>query len=160
MPAAERHMVHTVVDHGIATSIDGQPLHPAAAKAMQCDCTTVEHHVDGLGAPLAVGRLRRTWSSAQRRAVSLRDGGRCRWPGCERRTADLHHVLPWEDGGGTDVDNAALLCPRHHTLTHGGYFTTGAANGTLTWHHPATGDPIGATRPLRPVVSRLAAVTT
>ncbi len=29
-----------------------------------------------------------------------------------------HHVLHWADGGASDVDNAALLCQRHHTFVH------------------------------------------
>jgi hypothetical protein len=27
-------------------------------------------------------------------------------------------VLHWADGGPSDVDNAALLCQRHHTVVH------------------------------------------
>ena len=29
-----------------------------------------------------------------------------------------HHVLHWADGGPSDLDNAALLCQRHHTVVH------------------------------------------
>jgi hypothetical protein len=31
---------------------------------------------------------------------------------------DAHHVEHWIDGGETDLDNAALLCERHHTKVH------------------------------------------
>ncbi|HET9691481.1 MAG TPA: DUF222 domain-containing protein [Acidimicrobiales bacterium] len=158
LPAAERYMVHAVVDLGTTTMLDGRPLDPAAAAAIRCDCSTVTHTVDPAGAPLALGRLQRTWNASQRRAVAVRDGGRCRWPGCERRTVDVHHVLPWEDGGSTDVANGVLLCPRHHTLTHAGWHTTGSANDELTWHDPRSGRPIGSSRPDRPVVARLTAL--
>jgi hypothetical protein len=31
---------------------------------------------------------------------------------------ESHHVLHWADGGASDVDNAALVCQRHHTTVH------------------------------------------
>ncbi len=44
-----------------------------------------------------------------------RDGGRS-FPGCDRppELCERHHVVPWVDGGLTDVDNLTLLCPYHH----------------------------------------------
>ena len=35
-----------------------------------------------------------------------------------RGWARAHHVLHWVDGGRSDVDNAALLCQRHHSTVH------------------------------------------
>ncbi|HEY7719569.1 MAG TPA: HNH endonuclease, partial [Pedococcus sp.] len=29
-----------------------------------------------------------------------------------------HHLVHWADGGASDLDNAALLCGRHHTTVH------------------------------------------
>jgi len=29
-----------------------------------------------------------------------------------------HHTTPWAKGGKTTLDDAVLLCPRHHTLAH------------------------------------------
>ncbi|MFW5471044.1 HNH endonuclease, partial [Knoellia sp. CPCC 206435] len=31
---------------------------------------------------------------------------------------DAHHLIHWADGGPSDLSNAALLCPRHHTTVH------------------------------------------
>ncbi|HET9692128.1 MAG TPA: HNH endonuclease signature motif containing protein [Acidimicrobiales bacterium] len=157
VPAADRHMVHHLLDHatGDASLLDGTPEDVATLAAVCCDATHVTHLVDPTTAePLALGRARRTWSTAQRRAIAVRDGGRCRWPGFEHRTTDVRHVLPWEHGGGTDVTNGALVCPRHHTLTHAGWTTTGTATEALTWHAP-DGTPIGSTAPLRPFVRAL-----
>ena len=41
-------------------------------------------------------------------------------PGCDAPGAwtNVHHVHHWFDGGTTDLDNAALLCQRHHTQVH------------------------------------------
>ena len=47
----------------------------------------------------------------------------CTYPGCTAPAAwsKAHHVIHWADGGLSDVDNAALLCQRHHTMcTPGG----------------------------------------
>jgi hypothetical protein len=49
------------------------------------------------GAVLALGRRRRRPSSAIRRAARERDHCRCRFPGCESRRVDLHHIqADWE----------------------------------------------------------------
>lgn len=31
---------------------------------------------------------------------------------------DGHHLVHWADHGPTDLNNAALLCERHHTIVH------------------------------------------
>ena len=68
------------------------------------------------GAILALGRRRRRPSSAIRRAARERDHGRCRYPGCESRRVDLHHIQHWVNGGRTDLDNLISLCPWHHKI--------------------------------------------
>src|SRR5690606_24262244 len=48
----------------------------------------------------------------------------CQFPGCHQsRHLDVHHVVPWNEGGSTDVDDLALLCRRHHMLVHEGGLT-------------------------------------
>ncbi len=69
---------------------------------------------------LDLGRERRTYNRAQRRAMAARDGG-CGWLGCDRppERCDAHHTRFWErDHGHTDLDFGLLLCRRHHTLVH------------------------------------------
>ena len=70
---------------------------------------------DETGATLFLGRSQRLATRAQRLALIVRDGGCC-FPGCERPAAwcEAHHVIPWQDGGPTDVDNLCLLCRYHH----------------------------------------------
>lgn len=125
---ADRYMVHLVREAGrSATLADGSPVDPALAATVACDCSTVEHHT-GDGEPLYLGRRQRVWSTAQRRAILIRDRATCRFPGCHRRIADIHHIRWWEHGGQTDVDNGLLICPRHHTMLHTGYDARGDAN--------------------------------
>jgi hypothetical protein len=78
--------------------------------------------------------------------ADVRDNGRCRFAGCHRRTADIHHIRHFEDGGPTAVDNGATLCPRHHTAVHErGFRSTGDPNSALTFHRP-DGTVLGSTR--------------
>jgi hypothetical protein len=73
-------------------------------------------HRDGV--PLKLGREFRLASREQRRALRFRDGG-CTVPGCSQtRFLHVHHVVWWEHGGETDIDNLVLLCPWHHRLIH------------------------------------------
>jgi hypothetical protein len=94
--------------------------------------------------PLALGRKTREWTTAQRRAALVRDRGRCRFPGCHRRGADLHHARWWSKGGGTDISNGFLACPRHHTMLHAGYEADGDANHRITFYRP-DGTIVGTT---------------
>ena len=61
----------------------------------------------------------RLFTRAQRRRLWRRDRG-CTYPGCTAPAAwsKAHHVIHWVEGGLADVDNAALLCQRHHTMVH------------------------------------------
>ncbi|SDS09198.1 HNH endonuclease signature motif containing protein [Microterricola viridarii] len=57
----------------------------------------------------------RVFNAAQRRAISLRDGG-CIIPGCSIPAAwsEIHHVIAYRDGGETETCNGVLLCWFHH----------------------------------------------
>ena len=69
---------------------------------------------------LDIGRTSRQWTTAIRRAITLRDQG-CSFPECDRPPSwcDIHHCREWDrDHGHTSLDNGALLCRRHHTFVH------------------------------------------
>jgi HNH endonuclease len=76
--------------------------------------------IDGLGVPIDMGREIRMANRAQRRALTVRDGG-CVFPGCDQPAhwADAHHVKHWtRDRGSTDISNMVLLCRHHHGVVH------------------------------------------
>ena len=64
---------------------------------------------------LAFGRTRRLASQFQRLALWL-EHPVCMYPGCSvpASRCQAHHIAPWDEGGGTNLDNLALLCPHHH----------------------------------------------
>lgn len=121
-------------------------LPPAAARRLSCGALLTGAWISGT-TPLRLGRTQRLFTAAQRRAVALRDGG-CRFPGCPRpaRYTDAHHLVPWVDGGATDLTNALLTCRWHHRRLHEGGWRAVVAdaaagtNGRL-WFHPPDGRP-------------------
>jgi len=106
-------------------------------KRLCCDGSVVSVTEDGHGNPLDVGRKRRTVSRPLRRALWARDRG-CVFPGCRnKRYVDGHHLRHWADGGGTSLDNTALLCSHHHWLVHeGGFKIRKDADGRLEFLRP------------------------
>src|SRR2546430_9071436 len=88
------------------------------------------------GEILALGRRRRRPSSAIRRAARERDKCRCRYPGCESRRVDLHHIQHWVNGGRTDLENLISLCPWHHKVVHDRGYLIAAASGGFTFYRP------------------------
>jgi uncharacterized protein DUF222/HNH endonuclease len=92
---------------------------PGALRMLCCDASVVPVVMNGRGQPLDVGRATRTIPDGLRRAVAARDRG-CAHPGCGRPMtwADCHHIVPWECGGETRLDNLVALCRVHHRQIH------------------------------------------
>ena len=67
-----------------------------------------------------------TWVAARACSARHRPGGSgsvtgvapIRGARCSRSRRMPHHLVHWADGGPSDLDNAALLCERHHTIVH------------------------------------------
>ncbi|AXH34859.1 HNH endonuclease [Humibacter sp. BT305] len=99
------------------------------------------------GEIVSVGRASYRLPAALRRRLRVEDE-RCRFPGCNRRaiTADADHTTAWEDGGGTDIDNLAHLCRRHHRLKHATDWDVAQdPDRTLAWISPL--GQVAQTRP-------------
>ncbi|RZS91709.1 uncharacterized protein DUF222 [Motilibacter rhizosphaerae] len=92
-------------------------LGPATLELLTCDAVVTPLLTDGLGVPLAEGRAKRFVTSAQLKALKARDDG-CIVPGCDRIRLEAHHVIPWSQGGLSDVSSYVLFCKRHHHIAH------------------------------------------
>ncbi|WP_344026933.1 HNH endonuclease signature motif containing protein [Pseudonocardia kongjuensis] len=92
---------------------------PESLRMLACDAGIVPIVMNGRGQPLDVGRTRRSVPDGLRRAVTARDRG-CAHPGCDRPPSwcEVHHIVPWETGGATALDNCVMLCKVHHRLVH------------------------------------------
>jgi hypothetical protein len=72
---------------------------------------------------LDIGQANREFTVAQRRAAYLRDNGKCAFPDCRGKVAELHHIWFRRRGGPGTLDNAAWVCRFHHWLVHEGSWT-------------------------------------
>ena len=102
----------------------GIPGHVLQRLTCACRIRVVVHDPENPANVLDLGRSQRLVSDQQYRALSIRDNGRCRHPGCESTWyLEAHHVKHWIDGGPTDLDNLILICGAHHDAHHRGEFT-------------------------------------
>jgi len=63
----------------------------------------------------------------------------CIGPTCDVpfEACQIHHVIPWEEGGATDLSNLAPLCANDHHLVHeGGWKLTITSDRIATWSRP------------------------
>jgi Domain of unknown function (DUF222)/HNH endonuclease len=131
----------------------GQRLCTDAVRRLACD-SRIEWVLESGGRPVGIGRRGRAVPSQIMRVLRHRDGGACRFPGCERkRWLHAHHLIHWAQGGATNLDNLVLLCHAHHRLIHeGGWRTSGHPARDLRFHDP-TGRPLRRAAPEpRPLV--------
>lgn len=137
-----------------ATTSNGATISPDATERLLCDARLTRIVMNASSQILNVGRATRTWTHAQRTAITARDR-HCRGPGCDRPPdwCHIHHIRWWSNGGRTDLDNGILLCTRHHRLVHEGGWTltlnptTHQATFTPPNGTPTTTQPRGSPDP-------------
>ena len=101
-----------------ARLIDGTPLAPSELLRLALDADILPALFDTKGQPLWLGHKYRHATTAQRIALAVRDKG-CAVCGASNSFCQAHHVIWWENGGPTDIDNLCLLCGDcHHKQIH------------------------------------------
>jgi Domain of unknown function (DUF222)/HNH endonuclease len=116
---------------------DGPAISVSTAQMLGCGAALSWMVHDRNGSVLRLGRRRRRPNAALRRAARERDRCRCRFPGCESRRVDLHHIRFWSHGGRTDLDNLISLCKYHHQLVHErGYLIAAKPGGIFAFYRP------------------------
>src|SRR6476469_9266517 len=97
----------------------GTLLGPEPVRKLACDGTVIPAVLAADGHILHWGRGQRYFTTAQTKALWLRDR-HCTFPRCTAPATwcDAHHLQHWLDGGPTDLTNGVLLCERHHTIVH------------------------------------------
>ena len=115
-------VVHVDVDKQVGALHLGPLLTDAERQYLSCDATC-EVWFERAGRPIGAGRCTRTVNRRLRRALEHRDRC-CVVPGCgATRGLHAHHLIHWENGGLTELDNLVLVCPYHHRLHHAGGIT-------------------------------------
>ena len=115
----------------------GATLDPATVRKLACDAGIHRVITGPASSVLDFGHETRLVPDNLFHALVARDQ-HCRWPGCTIRATwcDAHHIVEWTDHGPTSDENCALLCHRHHQLSHQpGWTITGDATEMFV-HHP------------------------
>jgi hypothetical protein len=143
--AGERYQVVVHVDaavladpeqRGHSVLEDGGRVSAETSQRLACDASRVVLRHDAEGRITEIGARTRTIPPALRRALQARDRG-CRFPGCEGRFTQGHHLRHWAAGGPTTLGNLALLCRRHHRAVHEeGYQVAREPDGALRFSRP------------------------
>lgn len=118
----------------------GAPLSAAALRHLAVDAQLLPVVLGGSSEVLDLGRTLRPFSTAQRRALLIRDGG-CAWCGAPAGWAEAHHLVPWGRGGSTDLSNGVLLCRSCHLRIHDTGWTVEIEDQTVWFVPPASVDP-------------------
>ena len=92
---------------------------------------------DGARNPTHVGPVHRDPPRWMVRQLRYRDRG-CTFPGCGTRLfTHAHHVVWWEHGGPTTLDNLVLVCSFHHRLVQeDGWSLRREPDGAVKWFRP------------------------
>lgn len=114
--------------HHTLAEVGDQVVTPGHVERVTCDASIRRVVFGPSSEVIDVGRARRLVTEPMRQAIVARDR-HCRFPGCDRpaRWCDTHHIVHWSQGGRTAVDSCILLCRRHHSLVHEGWFTVEGA---------------------------------
>jgi len=117
-------------DLGAGTIVGGEPMTASQVRRLACEAGILPVVLGGNSEILDLGRTRRLFSPAQRKAMALRDG-RCRAEGCTvpARWSEAHHDRPWSQGGRTDLEDGRLYCSWHHHRAHDPHFTAEMLTG-------------------------------
>ena len=97
-----------------------QAISAGEARRLACTGKIIPAVLGGNSEILDLGRARRLFSPAQRKALAVRQPT-CRAEGCDVPApwCEAHHAgVPWASGGQTDLDDGLLLCSFHHHRAH------------------------------------------
>jgi hypothetical protein len=116
--------------------LTGDRITAAQARRLACTAKIIPAVLDGQSLPVDLGRAKRLFTPAQRKALLIRDRV-CRAEGCDTpgTWCEAHHLNPWHTGGPTDLANGVLMCSHHHHRIHEvGFRADRLPNGDLRFH--------------------------
>lgn len=128
-------------EYGECEIEDGAAIDADSARRMTCNARRQTVLEDDGGLPVRLGRVTREPPAWMVRHLKYRDG-ECRFPGCgSKRFTQAHHIVWWDQGGRTDLENLVLVCTFHHRLVHEyGWRVRREKDGTVSWFR-REGDP-------------------
>lgn len=104
---------------GVGETSTGTDVDAGEVRRLACEAGLVPAVLGSASVPLDLGCTSRLHSDKQRQALALLYDT-CAIEGCDRPIAwcEIHHLQPWSQGGGTDLDNALPACWHHHRAIH------------------------------------------
>ncbi|MET1060809.1 MAG: DUF222 domain-containing protein [Nocardioides sp.] len=122
---------------GVGILADGTPVTAGDARRLACTAAIIPAVLGGASEVLDLGRSRRLFSTAQRKALALAHP-QCQADGCTvpATWCEAHHARdPWSCGGRTDLADGTLLCGWHHRRAHDDrYDLRRLPNGDFRFH--------------------------
>ena len=119
---------------------DGSPLPVSLVRQMACEAEIIPVLLGSDGRALDIGRAARLATEPQRQALRAMHRT-CIHPDYAVPFDDcrIHHLVPWEHGGATDLPNLAPLCEsrkHHHDVHDGGWKLSMTPDRVATWTRP------------------------
>ena len=126
--------------NSICELADGTALPVSVVRQMACEAEIIPVVLGGDGRALDIGRAARLATEPQRQALRAMHRT-CIQPDCQVPFDEcrIDHIIPWENGGRTDLSNLAPLCEsckHHHDVHEGGWTLTMTADRIATWTRP------------------------
>ena len=122
---------------GVGVLGDGTRVTAGEARRLACTAGIVPAVLGGSSEVLDLGRTRRLFSPAQRKALAIAQRT-CRAHGCTVPSTwcEAHHAgRPWARGGRTDLADGLLLCSWHHHRIHDDrYLVQRTPDGEVRFH--------------------------
>ncbi|GAA1772000.1 HNH endonuclease signature motif containing protein [Nocardioides hankookensis] len=116
--------------------VGDEPISASEARRLACGAGIVPVVLAGSSQVLDVGRKRRFFVPAQRKALAVRHPS-CVAEGCDIPAAwcEAHHAgSPWSRGGRTDLADGVLLCSFHHHRAHDARYDVEWSAGGARFH--------------------------
>jgi len=118
--------LETLMDGLKAAKLDtGETISPALSRRLACEAGIIPAVLGGKSEVLDLGRSRRFHSKPQRIVATIEHGG-CDAEGCDAPPGmtQMHHVVPWSEGGETNTRDVLMLCPPDHRRIHDPRYST------------------------------------
>ena len=112
----------------------GHRISPALARRLAARHGVIPAVLGTKSEVLDLGRKPRLASKKQRLAMCVQQGGICAEEHCDVPItwADAHHLIPWRDGGRTDLTDMVMPCKKHHRRAdHPDYAVTRLGPGKI-----------------------------
>ena len=111
-----KHAAETRAEAGVVLE-SGSRVGQQTLQAVLCDAVVEVIARSEDGRYMDYGRRQRTAPPTLKRALLAKYGYRCAADGCHSRyRLQIHHVIPWSQGGETNQDDLIVLCWYHHQI--------------------------------------------